>query len=294
MSVGFFWQNPVFRHLRFSFSWFLLPPFMMGWLMVPNSEPERVWQLAFVLHLLVYPSSNAYNSSQDHDEGSIGGMEHPPKAPKSLRWWCLGLDFLALAISTFWWIPLGIGIGAYILASRAYSWRPLRLKKFPFLGFFTVAFFQGPWVILLCAAFLPRQPFGWEQLATPGLWYIASLLVLAGSYPLTQVYQHTADKADGVLSISALLGVQGTFRFSAATFSVAGPFLLLPLWLEGRNSALLFLALALIPTLCFFLSWWKKVRCDETAANFKNTMTMNLVASSSLNLVLLLIGGVGL
>ena len=96
MSAVSFWQHPVFRHLRFPFSWFLLPAFLMGWLMVPDADPVRVWQLALVLHLLVYPSSNAFNSWQDRDEGPIGGMERPPQAPDSLRWWSLGFDVLAV------------------------------------------------------------------------------------------------------------------------------------------------------------------------------------------------------
>lgn len=291
MSASFFWQHPVFRHLRFPFSWFLLPAFLMGWLMVPDAEPERVWQLALVLHLLVYPSSNAFNSWQDRDEGPIGGMERPPQAPDSLRWWSLGFDVLAVGLCSYWWWPLGVGVLTYILASRAYSWRKLRLKKYPWPGFFTVVLFQGPWVMLLCAAYLPEQPFVWEQLAAPGLWYAASALVLGGTYPLTQVYQHAADKADGVLSLSAWLGIQGTFRFSAVAFAAAGPFLLLPLWLQANYLALALLVLALLPTLWWFFSWWKKVQRDETAANFKNTMIMNVVASSALNVALLLIGG---
>lgn len=294
MSEAYPWQKPVFRHLRFPFSWFLLPAFLMGWLMVPDAAPERVWQLALVLHLLVYPSSNAFNSWQDRDEGPIGGMERPPQAPDSLRWWSLAFDMLAIGLCSYWWGPLGLGVLAYILASRAYSWRPLRLKKYPWGGFFTVVLFQGPWVMLLCAAYLPNQPFVWEQLAVPGAWYLASALVLGGTYPLTQVYQHAADKADGVLSLSAWLGVKGTFRFSAAAFALAGPFLLLPLWLNGRTEALLLLSLALLPTLFWFFSWWQKVQRDEAAANFKNTMIMNVVASSSLNVALLLVGGLGL
>lgn len=294
MLVAYPWQNPVFRHLRFPFSWFLLPAFLMGWVMVPNADAERVWQLALVLHLLVYPSSNAFNSWQDRDEGPIGGMERPPQAPEAIRWWSLAFDVLAVGLCSYWWGPLGLGILAYILASRAYSWRPLRLKKYPWGGFFTVVLFQGPWVMLLCAAYLPNQPFVWEQLAAPGTWYLASALVLGGTYPLTQVYQHAADKADGVLSLSAWLGVRGTFRFSAAAFALAGPFLLLPLWLNGRTEALLLLSLALLPTLFWFFSWWQKVQRDEAAANFKNTMIMNVVASSSLNVALLLVGGLGL
>lgn len=294
MLPVFFWRHPVFQHLRFPFSWFLLPAFLMGWIMIPDASWERSLQLAFLLHILVYPSSNAFNSLQDRDEGPIGGMANPPKVPASLRWWSLAFDLTAIALAFWWWPPLAAGIAIYILASRAYSWRPLRLKKYPIAGFLTVVLFQGPWVMLLCAAYLPETPFTFEQLLKPGAWYLASALVLAGTYPLTQVYQHAADKADGVLSFSAWLGVQGTFRFSAFVLGAAGPFLFLPLWNEGRIGLLLFLVVSLLPTLWWFFRWWQSVKRDEAAANFGNAMRMNAIASSSLNIALLVAGGMGL
>jgi 1,4-dihydroxy-2-naphthoate octaprenyltransferase len=117
---------------------------------------------------------------------------------------------------------------------------------------------------------------------------------LAGTYPLTQVYQHAADKADGVLSFSAWLGVQGTFRFSAFVLGAAGPFLLLPLWNTGRIALLVLLVVSLLPTLWWFFRWWQSVKRDEAAANFGNAMRMNAIASSSLNIALLVAGGMGL
>lgn len=284
-------QHPAFRHLRLPFSWFLLPAFLMGWVSVPEADPIRALALGLILHVLVYPSSNAFNSWQDRDEGPIGGLEHPPAAPASLRWWSLLFDVLAVGIGSWLWVPLGLGLAVYILASRAYSWRPIRLKKYPWPGFFIVVFFQGPWVMLLAAAYLPAEPFLLKQLLAPGAWYLASALVLAGTYPLTQVYQHAADKADGVTSLSAWLGVNGTFRFSAAAFALAGPFLLTPLWLAGRTEAFWLLFLAMIPALGWFFYWWQQVARQPAAANFKNTMTMNLLAATALNLALGLVGG---
>jgi len=294
MSLISFFQQPTFRHLRLPFSWFLLPAFLMGWVSVPDADPIRVLALGFILHLLVYPSSNAFNSWQDQDKGPIGGLEKPPLAPASLRWWSLALDVFAIVLGSWLWLPLGAGIVLYILASRAYSWRPIRLKKYPWVGFGVVVFFQGPWVMLLAAAYLPAEPFVMDQLLVPGAWYIASALVLAGTYPLTQVYQHAADKADGVESLSARLGIAGTFRFSALAFLLAGPFLLLPLGLAGRTEALTLLTLAMVPALVWFFYWWQKVNRDAAAANFKNTMTMNLLASSALNIALALVGGFSL
>lgn len=283
-----FLKTPAFRHLRLPFSWFLLPAFLMGLLAVPEVDAARTWGLFFVLHLLIYPSSNAFNSLQDQDEGPIGGMAQPPQAPAVLRPISLGLDALALAIGFGQHWALGLGLLAYILASRAYSYRPIRLKKHPWAGFFTVLIFQGPWVMLLVALF-SVPVFDWQLAAAPGALYLASALVLGGSYPLTQIYQHEADRRDGVLSLSALLGIEGTFRFCAVAFALGGPALLWPLWQEGRLTALLLLAVALLPVLAYFFWWWKQAQADAAAANFKNTMRMNMLASSCLNLALGLI-----
>lgn len=280
-----FWKTPLFRHLRLPFSWFLLPAFLMGLWEVDVKAPEHLWLLFGLLHLLIYPSSNAFNSLQDQDEGPIGGMERPPQAPPALGPLSLGMDVVALALAAWVHPGLSLGLLVYILASRAYSYRPIRLKKYPWLGFFTVVFFQGPWVILLTALFVPPV-FAWENALAPGWLYLASALVLGGSYPLTQIYQHAADLRDGVRSLSAHLGVQGTFRWSALAFTAAGPVLLLPLFFSDRLPALFLLALALVPVLTYFFSWWRRCTKDPAAANFRNTMRMNVLAASALNLAL--------
>lgn len=280
-----FWKSPAFRHLRLPFSWFLLPAFLMGLLAVPEIDFVKALSLFFVLHFLVYPSSNAFNSLQDQDEGPIGGMERPPQAPAILRPISLTLDFVALALGFWQHWGLGVGLLAYILASRAYSYRPIRLKKHPWTGFFTVLLFQGPWVMLLVALFT-TPVFDWHNAAAPGLLYLAAALVLGGSYPLTQIYQHEADRKDGVLSLSALLGVEGTFKFCSVAFALGGPALLFPLWQVGRIEALALLAAALLPVLLYFFWWWRQSKQNPHTANFKNTMRMNLLASSSLNLAL--------
>jgi 1,4-dihydroxy-2-naphthoate octaprenyltransferase len=280
-------NSAAFRHLRLPFSWFLMPAFLLGWLATPEADGVHLLLLFAVLHLLVYPSSNAFNSYHDQDEGPIGGLEHPPQAPDSLRYISLGMDVLAVILG--FWLHWGAALGllTYMVASRAYSHRALRLKKYPLAGFFTVVFFQGPWVMALVALFGPDTLI-WSNILQPGWLYLASALLLAGTYPLTQIYQHEADRRDGVLSLSAWLGIAGTFRFSALAFSLAGPTLLLPLYVQGRVELLLLLSFALLPVLAWFVYWWRSCAKDESAANFKNTMRMNLLASSLLNIALLL------
>ena len=108
--------------------------------------------------------------------------------------------------------------------SRAYSYRKVRLKKYPFIGFLTVFIFQGAFVYLM--AFTAITDFS-VRIFTSGniICMIVSSLFIGSIYPLTQIYQHEADKNDGVISISYKLGYAGTFIFSAALFSIATVFL---------------------------------------------------------------------
>ncbi len=54
---------------------------------------------------------------------------------------------------------------------------------------------------------------------------LLSSLFLGSAYPLTQIYQHEADKKDGVISLSYKLGYKGTFFFSSILFTMASIFL---------------------------------------------------------------------
>ena len=62
---------------------------------------------------------------------------------------------------------------------------------------------------------------------------ILSSLFLGSAYPLTQIYQHEADKKDGVISLSYKLGYKGTFLFSSALFAMAS--ILLFYYLKMNN-----------------------------------------------------------
>ena len=61
--------------LRIPFSILLMPIFLLA---VSQAEVINIYKtiLSFIIiHLLVYPASNGYNSYIDRDEGSIGGIE---------------------------------------------------------------------------------------------------------------------------------------------------------------------------------------------------------------------------
>src|ERR1035437_2904734 len=90
-------KNSTFKHLRLAFSFFLLPVFLFA-----LSQSNHVsWSHAIIafaiLHLLIFPSSNGYNSYQDKDESSIGGLKYPPKVTKDLFYVTLLMDVTGIA-----------------------------------------------------------------------------------------------------------------------------------------------------------------------------------------------------
>ena len=89
----------ILLHLRLPFSLFLMPVYWFAISQTPNlDKPKAVW-IFVILHLLIYPASNAYNSYFDKDEGSIGGLEKPPAVDKKLFSVSWAMDIVAVIIS---------------------------------------------------------------------------------------------------------------------------------------------------------------------------------------------------
>ncbi|MBS1599261.1 MAG: UbiA prenyltransferase family protein [Bacteroidetes bacterium] len=233
-----------------------------------------------ILHLLVYPASNGYNSYMDRDETSIGGLKNPLKPTKQLFYITVLMDCFAILLSSFISIYFLGGIIAYILASRAYSYRGVRLKKYPVVGYLTVIIFQGAVTFFLVYHGADTD----NTLKVPVAAMIASSLLIGGFYPLTQIYQHDADTKDGVRTISYVLGYRGTFIFVTIVYGIA--MALLAYYFISSLEAKEFFALAtcMLPVLVYFFIWWAKVWKDENQANFNNTMRMNLLASCCTNI----------
>jgi 1,4-dihydroxy-2-naphthoate polyprenyltransferase len=228
-----------------------------------------------ILHLLVYPASNGYNSYMDRDTGSIGGIKDPQQPTKQLFHASVVLDIMAVICSYFISLCFMLGIIAYILASRAYSYRGIRLKKYPVIGYLTVIIFQGGLTFFLVMHGSSID----KTLDVPPIGILTASLLIGGFYPLTQIYQHEQDSKDGVTSISSLLGYNGTFIFTGIIYLMAMGSLAYFLVSAGRATNFFIMQIFFIPVLVYFLWWFKKVYADTSAANFKNTMRMNLLAS---------------
>ncbi len=266
--------------LRFHFSFFLMPVYWFAVSQVPYIDWKNALLVFIILHVLVYPASNGYNSYMDRDTTPVGGLKNPMQPTKMLFYVTLFLDTLALLLSFAMSFIFFIGIFFYILASRAYSYRKIRLKKYPVIGYLTVIIFQGAVAFFL--VFYGSNSN--HSLQVPVLAIIASGLLIGGFYPLTQIYQHKEDYEDGVITISYLLGYKGTFIFTGIVYALA--FIALGWYfnLKGEFFKFIILQIFMLPVIVYFFIWFGKVLKNETEANFKNTMRMNLLASVFTNL----------
>lgn len=267
-------QRSTLQLLRFHFSLFLLPVFLFALSQLPAIDWTKAIVVFFVLHVLVYPASNGYNSYMDRDNTPIGGLANPLQPTRQLFWVTVAMDAAALIISVSIDPVFTLGILFYIIASRAYSYRKIRLKKYPLPGFFTVFIFQGAVIFYIVYYACGQQ----HTFASFVPCFIASLLIGA-LYPLTQIYQHEEDRKDGVITISYVLGKRGSFVLSGALFSAAA--ILLYFYFSNQNSInnFYYFLFYTLPVVLFFCYWMIKVWHNESAANFKNSLRMNVVAT---------------
>jgi 1,4-dihydroxy-2-naphthoate polyprenyltransferase len=237
--------------------------------------------LAFVvLHLIVYPSSNGYNSYMDRDETSIGGIRDPLQPTKQLYIVTVIMDAIALLLSSFISLLFTVCILCYIVCSRLYSYRGIRLKRFPVIGYITVILNQGALTF-----FMVYHASNTDAAAhTPLAGLIAAAFLIGGFYPITQVYQHESDKKDGVNTISMLLGKRGTFVFCAALYAVALGILFSYYMHQNHLMWFAILQIFFVPVLVYFVWWFTKVVRNEATADFKHTMRMNWIASTCTSL----------
>jgi 1,4-dihydroxy-2-naphthoate octaprenyltransferase len=266
--------------LRFHFSIFLMPVYWFAISQVSHVNWSDAILIFLILHVLIYPASNGYNSYMDRDTGSIGGLKNPLQPTKQLFYVTVVMDVIAVALSFFITWIFAAGIFLYILASRAYSFRGIRLKKYPIIGYLTVIIFQG------CITFFLVY-HGSESNHTTNIPVIAMAgagLLIGGFYPLTQIYQHQEDLKDGVTTISYKLGYRGTFIFAGTIYVFAFCALGVHFFLTNQSIAFLILQIFMLPVLVYFFYWFRRVWVDEKEANFRNTMRMNLLASLCTNL----------
>jgi 4-hydroxybenzoate polyprenyltransferase len=258
--------------LRIPFSLFLMPVFWFG--LSALREPfswGRAAAVFVIVHLLVYPASNGYNSYYDRDEGSIGGLKAPPKVTPELLHLVRLFDALAVAGALLLGWPFAAMIVVYLLVSKAYSYEGIRLKKYPLVSTAVVVVFQGAFTFLLSQVGVGASS---SQLFenTNLLLALVSTLFLCGSY---------AQRGDRTLSLR--LGIRGTFVFAAGGLLAGAVAMGVAYWLRGELRNLLIFIVATGPVVALFSRWaWLAWR-DPAHANFEWTMRMNKVSSLCLS-----------
>lgn len=268
-------RKSTIQLLRFHFSFFLLPVYLFALSQSINIDWRNALLVFVILHLLVYPSSNGYNSYMDKDETPIGGLKKPLQPTKELFYTTIILDVVAVLFSFLVSSIFAMGILLYILASRAYSYRRIRLKQYPVVGFMTVFIFQGAVIFFITYHAVAAG----QTLHVPIVLCLISSLLIGALYPLTQIYQHEEDKRDGVISISYLLGKKITFLFSMSLFLTATFLLYLRFHQQDELNHFYWYLLIMLPVVLFFLYWMMEVWKNEAAASFRNSLTMNALST---------------
>ena len=272
-------SSSTIKLLRIPFSFFLSPIFFFALSQVPQVNWWKAALVFFIIHFLVYPASNGYNSYMDRDTESIGGLEKPPPPSRQLYYTTMVLDIAAILLSLLI-NPLFTGVMLlYIGASKAYSFRGIRLKKLAITGYLVVIIFQGAltfWLVYYGSNAVGSTYVPWQGM-------VISALLVGGFYPLTQIYQHQQDLNDGVATLSYKLGYTGTFQFCAIVYTLAWIFMAQFFIIEKEYGKLLMVSIFFIPILVYFLKWWVQVKKNNKAANFKNTMRMNWLAATCTN-----------
>jgi 1,4-dihydroxy-2-naphthoate octaprenyltransferase len=238
----------------------------------------------FIIHFLLYPASNGYNSYFDKDEKSIGGLKNPPPVNKGLYYLALCLDGLALLLGILKInVLFAFMLLIYGLVSKAYSHPAVRLKKYPITGWIVTGLFQGLFTFAMCYVGLNKYPV--ENLLKPEVLIPGALttVMLWANYPMTQIYQHDEDAKRGDRTISLILGVRGTFYFVGGVFSlVTVGFILYFIKFFALIYAIAFL-IALLPVVVYFSYWFIAAYKDESKADHRHTMRLNFISATCLN-----------
>lgn len=270
-------MRDAITHLRLRFSVVLMPLYLWGvWLAMaggapPWAEPApwagpgagpwpRILLGGLIIHILLYGGMNAYNSYYDRDDGPIGALAAPPPVNPTVLRLAIACKAAALAAGFALDPAFGLLILLAVILSVLYSHPGWRWKERPLPAALTILIGQGALGVL----------WGWTA-ATPGAWppggpttalstptgltslvagVAGGALLTLGFYPLTGVYQISADTRRSIRTLAVHLGPAGCFRFAATLTLAGGPLIGLTLALRhewvGLASGALFGALGLL------------------------------------------------
>jgi 1,4-dihydroxy-2-naphthoate octaprenyltransferase len=289
ITIGNLLDRDTLLHLRLPFSYFLLPIFLFGVSQATTIDTRDAIIVFVALHLFIYPGSNIYNSYMDKDTGSIGGLKNPPPVTRRLYYVSIIFDAAGLLLCSLAGWQNMLVMAGYVGFSKAYSWHGIRFKKMPMTGWLSVLFFQGGYTYMLanmaCEGTVSME---WVSAKNIEAMLFASVII-GGSYPLTQIYQHDEDGSRGDYTISYKLGVRGTFILSSACY-LAGVIIALHYFTTYyRLSHFLIFACCSVPVAVYFVSWFYKSVRNKVIADYEHAMLMNRVSSTCMIVCFLVI-----
>jgi 1,4-dihydroxy-2-naphthoate octaprenyltransferase len=268
-------------HLRLHFQLLLAPIFLWGFFL-GGGRPTADLALAFlVVHVCLYGGATAFNSAYDRDEGPVGGLEHPPPVGPAL------LPFSLVALLGGWAASLAVGgsfaavYGGILILALAYSHPRARWKADPWASLATI--FVGQGVLgFLTGWTAAGAPLGAALGATGLVGAIAASAIVAGFYPLTQLFQVEEDRARGDRTLAVAWGPARCFRRAQAGFLGGGLAVLgvtYPRYGPGETvlAAGFFLAL-----LAAVEAWRRSFDAAAVLVNFRRAMRLNAAAALAL------------
>ena len=275
----FIFDRDTILHLRVPFSFFLLPVFCFGLSQASSVYFTHTVIVFIALHFFIYPGSNIYNSYMDRDTGSIGGLKNPPPVTRKLYYASIICDATGLLLCAFTGWQNMLLMSLYVAFSKAYSWRGLRLKKYPIVSWVVIAFFQGGYTFMLAKMVAENNTqFTWFNPRNVLAMTIASLLI-GGSYPLTQIYQHDEDRSRGDYTISYRLGIKGTFIFTLLMFLGSAGLLYYYFRTYCRIGDFFIFSGCLTPVMAYFLYWFFVTVRNKKNADYAHVMMMNKISA---------------
>lgn len=281
----------IWLHLRLPFSIYLLPVCLFALTLPPGTSDwwKAIWVL-LIIHVLVYPAANTFNSYYDKDEGSVNGLESPPPVDKTLFWVSMGLEVLALLAGALINIQFVVFILVYGAFMKAYSHTAIRIKKRPVASWLLISTFQGGFVFLMTYMIMHNMSF-WELFVMSsqiGLWLgtLISTLNILALYPVTQVYQHAEDASRGDLTISRLMGVRGTFINAWVCLLASGICFLV--FYEGTWPFFLMIALT-TPGIVYLAALTYRIWQDPAAADYRAATWMTRLTGWGMNIFFLIL-----
>jgi 4-hydroxybenzoate polyprenyltransferase len=170
----------------------------------------------------------ALNSVFDKDEGDIGYLRAPPRLPRHLLAFSLGLLALGQLLAFALPVEFQVAYAVCFVLSVLYSVPPFRFK----------AVAGVDWVINMIG-FGTLTPYAaWAATGRPLDWGFAFVLLafgplFAGLYPLTQLYQFEEDARRGDRTLALILGMARSLDLALVCVILAFAMLGVAAWLLG-------------------------------------------------------------